>query len=157
MLEILCVKLPNGTFAPVGEEAEERCKRFKSGSQIWLSIRQSRDVMFHRRWFALVRIAFDMWSETASPAQYKGMDVSPEFERFRKDITILCGYYRPVYGLNDEVTLEAESIAFHNMSQERFEALYSATIQVILEKILPNRGLSSDRLNEAVEEVLRFA
>ena len=42
------------------------------------------------------------------------------------------------------------------MSEETFEKLYSSTITVILEKILPNRGYTDESLRDLVEQVMRF-
>ena len=48
-------------------------------------------------------------------------------------------------------------MAWSSMTEERFEQLYSATINVILSKILPDRGLTEQGLREWAGRVLEFA
>lgn len=81
----------------------------------------------------------------------------PDFDRFRKDVTILAGHFVPVWNVRNELRLEADSIAFGNMDEETFEQLFSKTIDVILTKILPNSGYDEQSLRALADEVVRFA
>lgn len=112
---------------------------------------------FHRKYFSLIKVAFDLWSETMPAQQYHGRDVLPDFDRFRRDVIIMAGFFRPVWNARGELRVESESIAFSNMTEDRFEKLYSATITVILQKILPNRGLTEESLREWALRVLEYA
>ncbi len=117
---------------------------------------RERNGKFFRKWWALIGIAFEAWAENAPTMEYKGRAVLPDRDRFRKDITILAGFYRPVWNTKGELRLEAESLQLASMSEERFEALYSVTIDVILQKILPGRGYDEATLRSMVEQVLGF-
>lgn len=112
---------------------------------------------FHRKYFALLKIAFDLWSETLPAQEYHGRSVLPDFDRFRRDVIIMSGFFRPVWNARGELRVEAESIAFGSMTEDRFEKLYSATINVILAKILPGKGLTEQGLREWAARVLEFA
>jgi hypothetical protein len=97
-----------------------------------------------------------MWEEIGVRAEYKGEPVMPSFERFRKDVTILAGHHHPVVNLKGELRMEADSIAFGNMSEEEFEKLYNATLAVLVHKVMRGR-VSEARLREMAEAVEEFA
>lgn len=150
----MLLRTPQG-FVPANDGEAEKCRKVKLGATVRADVAQVRNAAFHRKWFALVNIAFDVWSESTEPQQYKGEMVTPSFERFRKDVTILAGHYKPVFNVRNECRLEADSISFGNMDQETFEKLYSKTIDVILKNILKNTNEES--LRALVDEVVRFA
>jgi hypothetical protein len=156
MTEILCLRTASGAFVPLDDDEAEKIKRIKAGSVTRLTAVQVRNGGFHRKYFALVKIAFDLWAERQPAIEYKGQPVKPEKDRFRRDLLILCGFYRPVFAVNGEMRLEAESISFASMTQGRFEAVFSQTINVVLEKILSGSGLTEEKLREHVDMVMRF-
>jgi hypothetical protein len=100
-------------------------------------------------------VAFDFASERIKPVTHRGQEVLPCFDRFRRDIQIMAGYYTCVYNAMGELRLEAKSISWAKMSEEEFAQLYSATIDVILQKVLPD--VSEDQLKRATEMTLSFA
>lgn len=157
MTEILLKKTPQGVLIPAMEEEAEKLRRFKVGATVRCDVVQMRNFEFHKKWFSLVKFAFDAWTETAPEREYKGVQVQPNFERFRKDLTILTGNFKPVFAINGEVRLEADSISFASMDQETFEKLFSKTIDVILAKILAKGQYTEAQLRNAVEEVMSYA
>jgi uncharacterized protein DUF1367 len=143
-------------FIPDTAEDWETCKRFKLGEVVKAEVVHPRNLKFHRKFFALIQVGFDLWEEVGVRAQYKGEEVRPNIERFRKDVTILAGHAKPVVNLRGEVRMEADSIAFGKMDEETFEKLFSATIDVILRKVLRGK-VPEARLREMVDAVLEFA
>lgn len=156
MSEIYLTKTASGSLAPASEEDAALLKRFKTGAVVRCEVSGMRNYEFHRKWFALVKFAYDHWSDTAN-LTYKGQPVLPSFDRFRRDITILAGHGYPVANLRGEVRFEADSISFANMTPETFEALYSATIDVVLNRILTGKGYSEETLRALVDQTLAFA
>ena len=149
-----------GTLLPACDEAEEWLRKKKLGALILVEPREMRNGGFFRKWWALVKLGFDYWSETAITMEYKGQKVLPEFERFRKDITILAGFYRPVVNLKGEMRIEAESLKWASMNEERFTQLYDATIQVLLRQVFNGKVCarwSEQQLREIAEQILQFA
>lgn len=155
-MELTLIKTASGTLAPYGQEASEKLTKVKVGRILNAKVTQPRNPMFHRKVFALYGISYDHWAETMPKQQYKGQDVEPLFDRHRKDLTILAGYYTPVFDLEGGLHLEAQSISFANMDQETFEALFSKLINVVLTKVLTRTGMTEQQLRDAVDEVLRF-
>lgn len=145
---------------PACEEAAEWLRKKKLGTTILVEPRELRNGAFHRKWFALMKLAYDYWSEAAATVEYQGQPVLPDFERFRKDVTILSGFYRPVVNLKGEVRLEAESLKWASMTEERFGKLFDATIQTLLQRVFNGRVCkewSEAELRSVVDQVLEFA
>jgi uncharacterized protein DUF1367 len=155
MSEIYLRRVPHG-FVPDTEDDFEACKPFKLGEVVKADIKRPRNLRFLRKYFALLRVAYQLWEETGVRATYKGEEVRPSFKRFRKDVICLAGYGEPVVNVRGEVRFEADSIAFGNMEEEVFEKLYNETINVILHKILRGK-VPEARLREMANMVMEFA
>ena len=155
-MDIMLVKTPGGALAPVDAEAREMVDKLKLGQGIQASVRRARNVRFHRKGMALFRLAYDVW-EPLTPLEYKGLPVAKDFERFRKDMTILAGFYKAVYNARGEVRLEAESLRFSSMTEERFEQVFNAVLNVVWSRVLKAAGYASvEDVEEVIEELLRF-
>jgi hypothetical protein len=145
---------------PACEEATEWLRKKKIGATILVEPREMRNGAFFRKWWALVKLGYDYWSENAQTIEFKGQPVLPDFDRFRKDVTISAGFYYPVVNLKDEVRIEAESLKWASMTEERFEQLYSATIQVLLQRVFNGKvsqRWTEDQLRSVADQILSFA
>lgn len=154
MPEITVIKTPSG-WSPLGDEAAEVHARQKTGAPCTAVFKQPRNYRFHKKYFALLNLAFDYW-ETGDQ-EYKGSKVQRNFDRFRKDVQILAGYYEPVYNIRGELRLESKSISFGKMSQEEFDKLYGDVLNVLLERVLKAKGFTKERVNEVVDQIMEFA
>lgn len=158
MSDITLVKVAAGALVPADDESREALQSWRLGQGVRVKVTRARNVQFHKKWFALLGVAFDAWSERMPPVHVvAGRAVKPSRERFRKDITVLAGHFDPVWNIDGDMRLEPRSIAFANMEQDEFDRLYSRTIDVILSKILPDTGWTEERLREAAEAVMEFA
>lgn len=163
MGEVTMVKVPGG-LAPADAEAEELMKKIKQGRPVRCKIVRIRSWEFHKKFFVLANFAFDLWTETMPARKHEmkfggrviEMDVQPNFERFRKDLVILAGYFEATFNIKGDVRVEAKSISFDSMDQDEFEAIYSSCIDVILSKILTHHGLDEAKVRAAVDRVLQF-
>ena len=155
-MEVLLRRTLQG-FAPTNDTEADKCRRYKLGSIVRVEMAQMRNYKFLQKFMVMLQIAFDAWSDSAKTQDYKGQPVEPSMERFRKDVTILAGYYTPVWNIREELRLEAKSISFGRMSQEEFEDLYSRVIDVLLQKVIPERGYSEEKLRQLVDQVVGFS
>ena len=155
MTEVMCRRVPGG-LAPESDAEAEKLRRIKAGASVRVKVTQEINPRFRRKWWALAQYAFDVWSDTMPDMQYRGQEVQPNFERFRKDLTILAGHFHPVWAVNGDLRVEADSLAFGSMDEETFERLYSATINAILSKILASSNLTEADLRAHVDRVMRF-
>lgn len=145
---------------PACEEAAEWLRKKKLGALILVEPREPRNGKFFKKWFALVELGYSYWKDNVQPMEFRGHPVLPNFKRFRKDVTILAGFYETSVNLKGEVRFEAESIAWAKMSEERFTQLYDATIQVLLAKVFNGRCCpewSEQQLRDMAERILEFA
>lgn len=154
-MEILCYKRA-GVLIPATEEEAEKLTKIKSGEVIKVGIVKMRNGAFFKKWFVLAKFAYDIWTETVKPVIYKGQPVRPNFDRFRKDLIILAGYYDATYNVRGEVRLEAKSMSWAKMDEETFEKMYSGTIDAILQKVLNRPDLTPEKVRQAVDELMRF-
>jgi len=158
-MELIFQKGATGLL-PACEEAAEWLKKKKFGSTILVEPREMRNGAFFRKWWALVKLGYDYWSESAQTIEFKGQPVLPDFDRFRKDVTISAGFYYPVVNLKGEVRIEPESLKWASMTEERFEKLYSATIQVLLQRVFNGticKRWSEEDLRSVADQILSFA
>ena len=154
MSTVHVMKSASGVFMPATDADAELLRRFKVGKVVRGEFAEMRNGAHFRKWWVLARFAFEIWKETVPAGEYHGRPVLPDFERFRKDLTITAGYFRPVWNVRNELRVEAESLAWASMTPERFETLYSATINAVLQKIIPNAGYDEDRLRATIEQLL---
>lgn len=145
---------------PACEEATEWLRKKRIGATILVEPKEPRNGGYFRKWFALVKVGYDYWSEAAETVTFKGQPVLPEFDRFRKDVTILAGFYHPVVNIKGEVRIEAESLKWASMTEETFGKLYDATIHVLLAKVFNGKVCqqwSEAQLRSVTDQILEFA
>jgi len=109
----------------------------------------------------LLKVGFEYWN-VSDDKTYKGIPIEKDFERFRKDIAIIAGYYYAVYDIKGNVRLKAKSISFLKMDENEFRDLYSKTIDVFLKNILQqytpgeiDRAVCA-RIDKKAQEILDF-
>lgn len=152
------IKVNQGLLAPATDEDRKLLDKVRAGQVVQMQYSRMRNYQFFKKWWALVNFAFDYWQPVDLPADSKWKkSVVPErnLERFRKDLTILAGFYTATYRINGEVRIEAKSISFASMSEDEFEQLYSATIDAVLKHVCTQ--YSAEELDSIVEQALAFA
>ena len=151
MTELVFVKTDMGIH-PGDKPTEEYVSKLKYGEQIHGDYKKRRNVKFHRKGMALLNFLFEHWE----PGEISSKHGTPEknFERFRKDLTILAGFYKQTIRLNGEIRTEAKSISFSSMDQAEFEKWYSAIINVGLKHILP--GYDRKEIDRVIDELMGF-
>jgi hypothetical protein len=144
--------MPNGVLAPADAEDVEALQKVKLGQVIHADFKQMRNVKFHRKYFAMLNLAFDNWE----PPETTHNDIVcvKNRERFRKDVQIAAGFYDIVVNLRGEPRAESKSISFANMDDTEFEQVYSAVADVILQKVLTTYTRAD--LDRVVDQMLAF-
>lgn len=127
------------------------------GEVFRVEVKKIRNGKFFRKWWALVNLAYEAWSDGLPAVDIDGTRVLPNFDEFRKDVTIKAGFYESVFTLNGDLKLSAKSISWAAMNEEKFQELYQATITAILRFVLPNSRLTAELLNQWVEKVIGMA
>jgi hypothetical protein len=158
-VDALLIRAETG-LVPADDHTREWFNRIKIGSTVLADARQMRNGGYFRKWWALVKLGYDYWSEDIETIEYKGERVLPDFDRFRKDVTISAGFYQPVVNLKGELRIEPESLRWASMSEERFTQLYDATIRVLLRRVFNGKVCptwSEEQLRAVAEQILEFA
>lgn len=124
----------------------------KTGEIVLADIKRPRNIKFHRKYFALLKFAFDTWEPEC--LDYNGQKVGKSFDRFRDDITILAGYYTLSENIKGEPKAEAKSISFGKMYEDEFSCLYSATITAILKYVLTN--YTREDIDNVIDNIIGF-
>lgn len=157
MGDMVFMKAPGGALVAADEQSRDAVSKWKLGQGVRVKATRMRDLIRHRRFFAMLNLGFESW-EPAQPEKhsdgYRGEPIQKNFERFRKDVMILAGFYEPVYSMKGEVRLEAKSIAFANMEQDEFEEVYSKVCDVLLQKVLTT--YTREDLDAVVDQLLGF-
>lgn len=132
-MQIDLVKHPGGVFSPAHESDIERLQRFKNGEIYTADIKATRNPRFHAKVFAFFQFCFGHWC--ADRAGLGSADETTQFNRFRKDLTILAGFYDTVTNIRGEVRAEAKSLAYANMDDEEFARCYSSLINAAIKHV----------------------
>lgn len=152
MKEIVLTKVAGGVLAPIDPQAAEYIAKLKTGAAVRATVKQQRNPRFHRKFMALLNLAFDAWEP--AEATYKGQIVGKNFDQFRRDVTILAGHYEMAVNLKGETRLTAKSISFANMDEIEFGELYNAACNVILQRILTT--YTRDDLDAVIDRLMGF-
>src|SRR5947207_12611320 len=158
-MELLFTRGVQG-LVPATEEADEWLKKKRLGATVLVEPREPRNGAYFRKWWALVKLAYDYWSEDVATLEYKGQRVLPDFDRFRKDLTILAGHYHPVVNLKGEVRIEADSLKWASMDEATFGKLYDQTIAVLLRRVFNGAVCprwTEQQLRDVAAQILEFA
>lgn len=131
--------------------------KLKIGASVAAQVTQPRNPAFHRKFFALLQYGFEHWADTQKGLEYKGESVQPDFERFRKDITILAGRHHAVVNIRGEVRVEADSISFGSMTEDEFQKLYSQVIEVLLTRVFKASHWTEQALRDVIDGLVEFA
>jgi len=145
----------HGILVPADEQSAKFVGKLIKNDVVTSDFVKPRNYKFHRKWFALVKFAYEHW-QPSNLEDSKWKDVVPEksFDRFRKDLIIMSGRYDAVYRVDGSVRIEAKSISFAKMNEEEFKELWMSTTAVILEKVLTN--YTSNDLKEVVLKLEQF-
>lgn len=150
-MEVSLVKT-NNFLCPADPEAEEWAGKLKQGEYLIADIKRPRNPQFHKKFMSLLRAGFSYWE----PGEISGKYGKPEknFDRYRKDLIILAGYWKESIRLDGSVRIEAKSIRFGRMEQDEFEKLYSNVHKVLMERVFT--GWESKDVGNIVNHLMSY-
>lgn len=139
-------------------ETSEWSKGLPRGHVIHGEFTKPANYKFFKKMHALCRLCYDYFGDTIAnrePLKYRGADVTLSYDMFRKEMTILAGFYTASYSLNGKVRLEADSWAWGNASEEKREKIFSAFIDVALQRVF-QLTIDEATLKKMVDNVMGF-
>jgi len=102
LMEAFFIKTTSSSLVPATDHDRELLKHIKISQATKLSFKRVRNYEFHKKYFALLNIAFESWEPPEhgeGSAWAEKMPVTRDFDRFRKDVIILAGHYEATYPL----------------------------------------------------------
>lgn len=132
-MKITVTKQPGGILVPADDRAADSLNKFKTGEQYEIEIKLTRNPQFHRKVFAFFNFCYEHWC--ASGTNHELMTDTAQFDVFRKNLTVLAGYYDEFASIRGSIRVEAKSLAYASMSQEEFSECYSALINAAIKHV----------------------
>lgn len=123
-------KHSGGMLSPASDRDADALQKFKTGAVYPVEIKRTRNPAFHGKVFAFFNFCFAHWK-----SDREFMDEKGQFDVFRKNLTVLAGFYDEYFTINGEVRIEAKSLSFGSMGQDEFEQCYSALINAALRTV----------------------
>jgi hypothetical protein len=153
MADVMLTKGLSG-LVPSGEDAQEWFAKLKAGATVRADIRVMRNAAFHRKFFAMLRVAYENHDWPEIDTQWGPAKCT--YDQFRKYITVKSGHFDMVVTPRGDVRAEARSIAFSKMDEAEFDRLYSDALDFILQEYLAPKGWTREQMDEAVNKMLSF-
>ena len=130
--DVLVQVVPGGLRCVNGVESD-KLEPLK-GREIMARLSQPRNIRFHRKYFALLGVAYDM------------ADTELNTEQFRAFCTVGAGYCDFIEGANGAIAIP-KSISFASMDETTFERLYQDTLTFVCKRW----ALDENQVNQIVE------
>jgi hypothetical protein len=136
-------------FLPATEADKDELERLAFGEVYTAEFRKMRNWRFHRKFFALLGIAFDNMAddvrERCNINTIDGMLIH---------LKITLGHYDLMVTLDGQPIYQPKSISFAAMDQLEFEKFYQRTIDVVISQYTV--GMDQRRLEQMVGQVMGF-
>ena len=135
MTEIIMMKTGQG-WIPADEHQAELLDGYALGDLAKVKFTKSRNLQFHRKYFALIGETFHM------------QDIALNKKGWRAIVQTGAGYCDFVKGKDDQLVAVPQSIAFHKMDDLEFSRLYSDSIDFICMRYVQD---NPDHLRQVLE------
>jgi hypothetical protein len=124
-MKILLKNTESGLI-PLYDDDYDKKKMLKIGEYYKATITKSRNISFHRKYFALINTAWEYLTEN----QQKGLSNSKDV--FREAVQVSAGHYKMAYNIEKNMWFQvADSISFDSMDELAFRELYERVKDVI--------------------------
>ena len=139
-------------LCPATAEGAEWLERIKMGKPVNVTVKQPRNGKFHRKFFAMLDVAYSNHDWPEIETKWGKATVSRDL--FRKYVIVRAGHYEAALTPHGEVRAEPKSISWAKMDEGEFGKLYSDVLDVILREFLNN--WTTGDMDRAVEMMLGF-
>jgi hypothetical protein len=118
------------TFIPLGADAFKKSLRLKEGDHIKIETWKERNVLFHRKYFAFLNTVIFFLPEEELYDKLRNIDY------LRYEIMLLIGEVDVHVSMEGTQNLTPRSISFKSMDNNRFEDVYTKSIDAALKYFL---------------------
>lgn len=144
-MKILCVITETG-LTPKHESDREEFKKLKRNAEVVVEIKKGRNIEFHKKYFALLKLTFENFPEWLEDT----LNVH-SVEDLRTRIKIDLGLYDISHYGNQSIIVP-KSIAFDKMDETEFEKFYRMSVNHIIKNYL--KGVSNEQIEEEIWKFL---
>lgn len=144
-MKILCVITETG-LTPKYESDREEFKKLKRNAEVVVEIKKGRNIEFHKKYFALLKLTFENF-----PEWLEDMLNVHSVEDLRTRIKIDLGLYDISHYGNQSIIVP-KSIAFDKMDETEFEKFYRMSVNHIIKNYL--KGVSNEQIEEEIWKFL---
>lgn len=133
---------------PLYDEDFEEKKKLKLGETYKATIVHPRNILFHRKFFALIKLGFDnsKMVEHSRIASETNENVIPMTEKsYRKFVLIKSGFAN-IYQTNKGLFVEAQSMSFDSMDESTFQDVYSKALDFVIKDTQADEKLFMEQL-----------
>jgi len=123
-------------------EGLEDFNKIGEGEIVKAVVTISRDLVRHRKFFALLKVAFD------------NQDFYATFEQFRQAVLIGLGWCETFILQSGEVCYQPKSISFARMDEAKFSRVYSDVLDYLIRTHVP--GCDPREMSSAAMRILEF-
>jgi len=135
-MEIFLVKTQSGALAPFDDADAQRMAKIKTNEVVRAEITKPRNLLFHKKFMALVRLVFE------NQERYNSIeDLLVEFK-------LKVGHYKEHITTDGKIVYVPKSISFSQMDEYEFKEFYNKALNV-LGKIIK---VDSETLREQIEQ-----
>lgn len=131
-MKINFIKAAGGSLIPNDDFDAEKMVKFKTGEVYEVDIKLVRNPQFLRKVMVFFHFCEDHWD---GEKVYEYVSSKQQFDTFRKDLTILAGFYVQTTRLDGTIRTEAQSLAFGSMDEETFQECYIALTKAAMKHI----------------------
>lgn len=124
------VKIANGKQEPVTDEDFKKSLKIKEGDFLTVETWKERNVEFHKKYFALLKCAINIFPEDEAFDPYRNLD------SLRKEIMLQNNRFDTHETLGGKKSYIPHSISFRSMDNEKFEEIYSEALDTLLKHFL---------------------
>ena len=129
-MKINMIKQRGGILIPASDADEEKLTKFHTGEIYPVELKGSRNPAFHSKMFVFFNFCFQYWK-----CDREFLSEAKQLEVFRKNLTVLAGFYDEFWTIKGTLRIEAKSLAYSNMEPDEFEECYKAMINAAITHI----------------------
>lgn len=152
MADLSFMRTPAG-LVPADTRAAEWFGKVRMGQPVTASVRLPRNGKFHRKFFAMLDVAYSNHDWPEIETKFGRVRTSPEM--FRRYVIVKAGHYEADMTPHGEIRVVPKSISWAKMDDAEFSQLYSDVLDVILAEFLTN--WSDGDMERAVQMMMGFA
>lgn len=132
-MKIYLLKTYSG-LKPLYEDDFDFAKKLKNGEVYSAEIKLSRNYKFHKKYFALIKCAFEFLREDVREKYF-----ADNINNFRKTLQVAAGHSEKVFSIERREFVEQSlSIDFESMNEDQFSELYDRVLDVLFKTFLKN-------------------